>query len=137
MLILLGLLQCPVLQAVSPDQKVVPKEKELSKWTLRYMDEHFTPRSRSKSSAVITETGPIKSDSILGDGFADLIILSNEIATKYRDGYQVSKNLMIYAKQDVMFAKKHDPKTVTSRLRFFYGVAHVGRTTGPAVRWKY
>jgi hypothetical protein len=96
---------------------------------MRNLEKKFTVRK-----AIVGETkhGDIRLDdttsSVIPTFVEDLIVLSRDVGVKYRGGYMITENGVLYLRRGIMFSP-HKYKG-----KYAYGIATVKRSTGPAFR---
>jgi len=98
---------------------------------IRELDKRFRRIKESVGDDGRKKVSLVKSSVVVPTFLEDLIILSNDVAVKYRGGHRISPNGILYVRGGIMYS----PDKYHGRIS--YGIASVKRATGPAIRYRW
>lgn len=104
----------------------------LNESMMRELERRWSPRRASSQNDARQSKITITNDrSSLPSILEDLIVLSNDIAVKYRGGYQLTNHGVLYLNGGVMYS----PRKYSGAIS--YGVTTIHHNTGPAIRYRW
>jgi hypothetical protein len=125
----------PALAQVAPHHPSLAElgmpPRPLSRSVARTVRELESVLAKRPAKVIVTD------NAVVPEFVEDLVILSNDLATRYRGGMKVGDHGTVYFHNDVMYQPAREIKLLPKKTTLQYGVASVGHSTGPAARLKW